>query len=394
VKLDLEFALDFLRQGLNKTKMGGSSSSEYYNLTGVKLVNGDTILIEFYANKLTSIEIKTEIMAIVSATYAFLDDNPLVTLKIENIATNALDSDGRQLMYSFSSIMAAQYASKGQPIEWLNGSIFNDSTAGGGLQVAKNRIYQIENALRDIIDQVMSLASGPGWWNNLLPIRVRSGAEKAFRKKFGQAPPKARDLLNYTYLPNLKDVVLENWPLFGSIFTNRLSFENDMNELNDIRRDESHNRKIGQSSVSDLENIYTRLMGNISLYCQEIVPGYLLENWRSRVADAVENYKKLHPEITREDKENPQIVIDKFKQLIDLSAATRQVISSIVIPPGKNDISEELICIFTELHDALTAMLGHAKDGRIREMESAANRHQEVIRSMDDFAVKYLLEES
>ncbi len=110
----------------------------------------------------------------------------------------------------------------------------------------KDCINDTEKNLRRLIVDILSDKYGKNWykgefgWSQEKVIsfeeRRRENQKKNSTKTISE------DLIDYTYLLNLKEIIIKNWLLFNPVFKSKSQFEVFIDVLNDIRNAEMHSR--------------------------------------------------------------------------------------------------------------------------------------------------------
>ncbi|MCP4350249.1 MAG: hypothetical protein GY795_32635 [Desulfobacterales bacterium] len=78
-----------------------------------------------------------------------------------------------------------------------------------------------------------------------------------------------------------------------------------------------------------------------------------------------------------------------IKELKDIE--TR--LMSVVIPPGKSDLHNELITIFIDMRKSFEEMLENAENSNITGVEKSADKNQMINLKLTDYTEKYLKSE-
>ena len=100
-------------------------------------------------------DIKIEIGCIMSLIASFWKGNHLVPQNIQNFAVRAFSDQDDELMYAISSRGTAELMREGKSVEWLQNTIFQDNSDDHRVSLAKRQISEIENALREVICDVL-----------------------------------------------------------------------------------------------------------------------------------------------------------------------------------------------------------------------------------------------
>jgi hypothetical protein len=106
-------------------------------------------------------------------------------------------------------------------------------------------------------------------WN---PTKIAKAMSKGLRKRpdrpnpeellVGRAP---QEVVNDLYVPDLKQIVLENWDVFGGLFDDRKErFAMNMDTLNLARRVDAHTKPITEAERVDFDNSYAWLKRRLS----------------------------------------------------------------------------------------------------------------------------------
>ncbi|WP_224815872.1 Swt1 family HEPN domain-containing protein [Hasllibacter sp. MH4015] len=112
-------------------------------------------------------------------------------------------------------------------------------------RMARNYIlfYSLENAIRDLIDDVLFDAIGPDWWEepDVVPEPVHKNADKNKKKEDGTGvTPRSDRMLDYTNFGELGEIIKSNWTNFGDIFRDRRAVERIIANLNTLRASIAH----------------------------------------------------------------------------------------------------------------------------------------------------------
>lgn len=387
----IEKILEFVKFGLSKESADGYALNNKINIRNILLINSDTLVCEFFPYSQDSIGIKTEIGFIISFLEAFFRDN-LHTPEIENYGVKAFDENNQEILYALSSKQAARAIGNGQAIEWLKNTIFEDNSEDFRLQQTKRKISEIEHALRRLICNILS-KKDEYWWANCIRRKIRDSAENAFENQKGVTISLGDELIDFTYLLQLKTIIIDNWRDFSSIFSNKNTFENSIESLNVIRRNEAHNRTISHSEIKDLEILYNDLLSCISIVLPEIVPKFLIDNWRMKLKKIInEHSMKINKIEVKKEDSLPEISI-KIKDMIVQLENINQQIGSILIPPGKKVLHQELINIFEVLKNSFKDLLQSAQEGDMIAFEEAYESNIKANRMVQNYTNKILMSE-
>ena len=385
---------DLVKNGLKQKSLHSNSGTEKFRIKSVKLMNNNMILCEFYPYSKSTMDIKTEIGYIMSFLYSFFNNNEFVPSEIQNFGVRAYFKSEEEVMYAISSKETCKYISEGKPIEWLKNTIFQDNSDDFRMTQAKSKISEIENSLRKVVCRILSGNNGISWWNTYIDNKIKKSAENAFKNQKGITSNSGEELIHFTYLLNLKDIISNNWNYFISIFKDETDFNQKIDELNIIRRDEAHNRNISSEQIKKLNIIYSDLMDSIPKKFTEIGQRYLVDNWRIQLSNIVNEYSKKQNQFfpTKERYSLHEAVVNILFIINQLNNITTKLMS-IVVPPGKTDLHEKLITLFSNMKNSFEEMMLYLKNGDLKGVEEAAMKNQSVNNQLADYTEKYLMSE-
>ena len=391
-KMTLKTMTDAAKLHLN-TLASGVDSTKKVVVKSIDVMN-NVLVATFYPNSRDSMGTKIEANQIIAYLSGLFDgEDELGDFGITHFAARGLNDDDNEIMYVVSSKESARFARNGQSVEWLTHSIFQDNTDENRLSQAKRMISRVEKGLRSIITHVLKDRDGSDWWNNM-NRQVKRRAENAYSNKYGVTTfPGGGELIEYTYLPSLKEIVRHNWNGFKHLFQDMSDFTRDMDRLNFIRREESHNRAISPSLIVELEGIYRRLLGPIEQEVPGAVPHFLIENWRSELAKIFDDMSKNIVEITEEDKKDLTVVVEKFLRFRDLTSDLNHKLEGLTVPPTKEKLHSDFADIISGSVVALDRMISALKVADVKAIEDAGKDHQRWMEELNEFREEYLLSE-
>ena len=391
-KMILKTMTDAAKLHLN-TLASGVDSTKKIVVKSIDIMN-NILVATFHPNSRDSTGTKIEANQIIAYLSSLFDgEDELGDFGITHFAARGLDDNDNEIMYVVSSKQSARFARNGQSVEWLTHSIFQDNTDENRLSQAKRMISRVEKGLRSIITHVLKDRDGSDWWNNM-DRQVKRRAENAYSNKYGVTTfPGGGELIEYTYLPSLKEIVRDNWNGFKHLFQDMNDFTRDMDRLNFIRREESHNRVISPSLIVELEGIYRRLLGPIEQEVPGAVPHFLIENWRSELAKIFDDMSKNIVEITEEDKKDLTVVVEKFLKFRDLTSDLNHKLEGLTVPPTKEKLHSDLANIISGSVVALDRMISALKVADVKRVEDAGKDYKKCMDELSEFEKKYLLSE-
>jgi hypothetical protein len=391
--MSIDQLCEALEWGLQQESATPGDKTKKIRVKSVFLLNNITLVCEFFPYSHTSIEVKTEIGFIVSFLSAFFQDNPLAPSSIQHFAIRAFSPSGEEIMYAISSKQIAAYAAQERPIEWLRNTIFQDNSEDQRLLISKKKISELENTLRKVISDSLSKVADSNWWLYCINVRVRNDAETGYRNQNGMNSTDGEELIHYTYLPQLKTIITENWPSFSHIFPSASQIETWLTRLNRLRRDEAHNRPISTANLQLLEQIHSEVLDCIAKTSPDLVSNYLAENWRQRIAEILSNYSDKQVRFDSGEGYQLQEVVEGLQKMATELADVEIRLISVPIPPGKGELHNDLLATVMSLKNSFEAMSASAKSGSMERVEEAVAINEEARRRMRAYLQKYLLSE-
>ncbi|MBX9606354.1 MAG: ATP-binding protein [Gammaproteobacteria bacterium] len=108
--------------------------------------------------------------------------------------------------------------------------------------------------------------------NNWDDGKIASAVSASLKKRGERRDPeklfvgrRPKDVMNELFTLDLKDVMLNNWDVFGPLFErNKARFEMNMDTLNKARRVDAHTKPANQGEVSEIQNSYSWLEARLS----------------------------------------------------------------------------------------------------------------------------------
>ena len=397
VNFSMDSLLSVVRIGLENLDAFEGSNNKV-NVKTISVVNIDTILCEFYSYADNSIDIKVETSVIISFMSAFFKDE-LESYGFRYYAAKAYDNNDQELLYAISSKETAQLIGQGNSIDWLKSTLFQENTSDYRLGQAKKIISEIENSLRHVITEVLNGKYGNDWWSKSMDNKLGKGVKQTYSEQFGEEISDGDILIKYTYTIQLKKIISTHWSSFNHLFDNKIEFENAMDKLNLIRREEAHNRNITEEQLSELKNLYYLILSKVSESYPEFIPTYLIDNWRLKIKVIMsDSYKPLFSGNELIDEENPILKfnnsIQTTKHMIEYIEDKVGKLKSIVVPVQKKSLHDELLDIFSQYLILQEKKLEKALAGEHEELLSTLKLIEQHEKQFNNFAEKFLLSEA
>lgn len=396
---ELSSLLQIIRFGLENPNILTEGTLPSVKVKDLRLCNGNTLLCEYYSVYNKTLDIKGEMILVLGCFNGFFRNGKFNGWEFPSYAVSALDPLGQELMYCMCSKKTAELIGIGDSIGWLKNAYFQENTADFRLSRAKTIIADLEKGLRSAIVHTLQQKFGAAWWTSRVPINIRNQVEDTYQNQFGFPATDGVLLMDYTYTLALKKIISADWGTFKHLFDSKQGFEDTMVELNEIRREEAHNRSISHQHLIDLERIFKTLLSKIALEIPNIELVYVVENWRSRIKEIMlttpYTVAFTGEEFESADMLQRVILIRKdTSATVDYSDTLLKKLHSIEVPLTKGRLHNRMVNLITDyknLHEQKLEMYtAFTADGLDELLEKIANLKQE----MDQFTHEFLLSES
>lgn len=387
----IEKILEFVKAGLSNQAYDEQTPEKKVRVKEIKLLNNNNVVCDFYPYAQDSIGIKTEMGFIISFLEAFFRGDTF-SYEITHFGAKAYDANDQEILSALSSKKAANAMGEGQAIEWLHNTIFVENTSDFRLHHAKRKISEIEQGLRKFICIILE-RNGSNWWQDSVRRKIKDSASYCYENQNVTTTQNGEELIEYTFLRELKTIVTDNWNEFSNILDDKTLFENYLDSLNKIRRDEAHNREVLSADIEELERIYKYFMQIISKEYPEATPNYLIENWRIQLSDIVNHHSDVVKNIEIQKGEELSSITPKINKIISTVRDTEIRLDSVIIPPGKKELHVELIGIFKELRESFQNLLSSAIADEMSNFNVAHEKNILANQNLREFTKRYLMSE-
>ncbi len=381
-KVTLKDICELLKLGLH---------AEGVTVLDVRLMNNTVFLVEFIAKSRGSIDVKAEIGSIIAFMSGFFRDNENAPNSVTSFAAKGFNDEKKPLVHAISSLDVAKKMSKGLSIEWLQNTIFQDYTDDYRQGIAKRRISELENGLRLLICSVLTETQGSDWWNVCVSNKVKQSKEEMYESAEGISCKDGDTLIYYTYLLELRKIIVSNWSEFVTVFASQKQFSDLLEQLNLIRREEAHNRVISDDDLSELESIYSKLMGQIAAVKPSAANNYLVDNWRIQLREIFSTAAK--EQVYLQTGVPLNVTLISFRKQIDRYKDIQFKVSSLVIPPHKKSLHAELESLLEDVISAMENIMEQAIQMDFKKLETAQLCYQKAQQNLAGFREKFLMSE-
>jgi hypothetical protein len=128
-------------------------------------------------------------------------------------------------------------------------------------------IYSLETSIRVFVDDLLTAAALPDpWWHHTrVPSHIKKEAEERMKREIDSGmTPRSDEPLDFTTFGELGQIIIQNWDVFGAVFSSKKAVERVMGNLNSLRGPVAHCSPLAEDEVVRLRlsvRDWFRLMG-------------------------------------------------------------------------------------------------------------------------------------
>ena len=366
-------ALRLIEQSLRVVDKLGAAPID---VRGVQMADR-TLVVEFTVDKNDTNALLGEVANVMGVLSGLDVPDLFPQLPVEHLGARAFDEEGQEIMWVISSLAAASFIAKGQPIEWLNRSMIQENTPGYRRSQADRRVGQIETALRDLLHEHGSKHDGNTYLEHLWDESQIRELGKAARKEGLSNDP--RDLLDFTFLPQLVDAVA-NKPVWfdDGCIPHPTQFKSEMTRLNKIRRKIAHHRDISEGDLQTCNDVAATVLGPVGAVHPDLADDFVVDRWEVEVTRVVSELQGAFDGISIADKgivtesERRRQVIAAIQDQLDSVEATIDAFKRLAVPPQRQTLHEAALGAMGRWRDALIDLSEASKQPDITVSEAEA----------------------
>jgi len=122
-------------------------------------------------------------------------------------------------------------------------------------------LFKLENHLRKFIERKLKESFGATWWSEGIISALQTKADSRKTQEQGASWPIAITSSDMEFLefPDLGRIIVNNWTIFESVFSNQNTITTKLNELDTIRNAIAHTRTLSGDSFSRLDMYSTEI---------------------------------------------------------------------------------------------------------------------------------------
>lgn len=349
-----------------------------------------TVVCDFVPADKTNTGIKIAMNSIMSFVQAIFKDEFDADF-VQHFAVKALDSNGHEIMYSITGKEHAHQMGNGDAIYWLKHTFFQENTPESRMIEAKSKISQIENGLRGVIVQILFQNKGDNWWELCVDEKVKESASGVYsQNNKGISTSDSKELIASTNLIHLDNIIAKNWPHFSNLFDglSKTKFSSAMSSLNNIRKDESHNREITNEAIGKLRVYFDLFMKAIAKKFPDVVPKYLVDIWKKSLSDIVND--RDHPILHETDSLTTKV--EKLKRISNTFSNMETRLKAVNAPIGYHELHERFVNIISSHKVEFHNFALYAEQGLDDKVLETSLKLSELDNQLNNFHRDYLME--
>lgn len=345
------------------------------------------LVVEITARSTDPMKVRAEIAGVMGGLSGLEIPELFPVLQAERFGVRAYDDAGEELLWIVSSTEVARFAGNGRVVEWLTNSIVQDNTPAYRRSQADRTIGQIETGLRGLLDHHGRQRYGSAYPNllwkrsDLLKLKDRADDE-------GRNREDARTLLDYLFLPQLRDTIVSHHDWFDDgCLPDPAAFKKSLERLNEVRRKVAHHREISSAELKDCRAVARSSLSPIGAVHPRLIDDFLVDRWEDRAAQIVEDMRAriastdAPPADSIPDGQRRQLVIEA---LTAQWHAVREALSSLnrlVVPPTRQQIHDAAVGALTHWQAALSDLIatGSQQDLTAAQAQTAGDVYTSAL---------------
>ena len=353
-----------------------------------------TLAVEITARSTDPMTVRGEIAGVMGALSGLGVPELFPVLRAESFGVRTYDEAGEELLWAVSSIEVAGFAGDGRSVEWLANSLFQDNTPAYRRSQADRTIGQIETGLRGLLDHHGRQRAGAAYPNQLwspseLPkLKDRADAE-------GRNSEDARTLLDYVFLPQLRDAIVTHYDWFDDgCLPDPETLKESLGALNTVRRKVAHHREISSDELRDCRAVARSCLTPIGGAHPHLIDDFLVDRWEDRTAQIVDDMRagldvaEPPPAGSMPETQRRQLVL---AALIAQRRAVNEALSSLsqlVVPTSRQQMHDAAATALTHLQDALADLIvaGSQQDLTAAQAQAASDVYAGALERVSEVA--------
>ena len=260
---------------------------------------------------------------------------------------------------------------------------------------ADRTIGQVETGLRELLDHHGLQRIGTAYPNQLWPLselsRIKSRADGE-----GRDSQDARTLLDYVFLPQLRDAIVDHHDWFDDgCLPESEALKVSLGTLNTVRRKVAHHREISSDELRDCRAIaricLTPSRGGPSVPDRRLPRRSLGQRQAAQIVDGMRagfDSADPPPAGSMLETQRRQIAIDALTaQQLAVNEALSSL-SRLVVPPSRQQLHDAAVTALTHWQDALAELIGAGSNQHLTttQVQAASTVYAEALDHVRDAA--------
>lgn len=346
-----------------------------------------TLVVEITARSTDPITVRGEVAGVMGALSGLDILELFPVLRAETFGVRAYDDAGEELLWVVSSIEVAEFAGDGRSVEWLANSLFQDNTPAYRRTQADRTIGQIETGFRELLDHHGRQRAGDAYPNQLWSSTELSKLKRQANAE-GRNSEDARTLLDYAFLPQLRDAIVDHHDWFDDgCLPDPKALEGLLGDLNKVRRKVAHHRDISSNELKDCRAIARSCLTPIGGAHPHLIDNFLIDRWEDQAAQIIDDMRagidvaEPPPAGSMPETQRRQLAIDA---LVAQRRAVNEALSSLgqlVVPTSRQQIHDAAMTALTRWQDALADLIavGSQQDLTAAQAQAARDAYAESL---------------
>lgn len=383
VTFDADSALRLVAESLGLVERLGADPIDVRNVS----MSDRTLVVEITARSTDPLAVRAEIAGVMGGLSGLGVPELFPVLHAETFGVRAYDDAGEELMWVVSSIEVAGFAGGGRPVEWLANSLFQDNTPAYRRSQADRTIGQIETGLRELLDHHGLQRIGAAYPDQLWPpselskLTGRAEAE-------GRDGQDARTLLDYVFLPQLRDAIVDHHDWFDDgCLPDPDALRDSLGALNAVRRKVAHHREISSDELRDCRAIARSCLTPIGGAHPYLIEEFLVDRWEDQAAEIVDG---MRAGFDSDDPPPAGSMPETQRRQLALGALTAQLravdealssLGRLFVPPSRQQIHDAVVTALTTRQSALADLVaaGSRPDLTMAQAQAAGAVYAETL---------------
>jgi hypothetical protein len=337
-----------------------------------------TLVVEIDVRSADPAAVRGEIVGVMGALSGLDVPGLFPVLEAQSFGVRAFDASGQELLWIVSSIEAAGFAARGQPIEWLARSLVQENTPAYRRSQADHTIGQVETALRDMMDHHALRHAGEHYVDRLWAAPAVGEMRDQARAE-GHSASDSRTILDYAYLPQLRDGIASHMEWFDDgCLPESNAFEESVTRLNRVRRKVAHHRPISDEDLRVCKGEAHALLRPVGRAHPELAADFLVDRWEEQVAETITAAQQAiqSPSVpdlgTVSETERRRAAVDGLRAQLTGIEAALAALDRLVVPAQRSELHDTAVAALSRWRDALAELVAIAERPDLAPSEAEA----------------------